>query len=520
MLEIKNLKHSFGERVLYENVNLKINKGDKIGLVGENGTGKSTLINLLNGKLLSDDGDIVWDKNVKVGYLDQFANIDEDLTIQEYLESAFKSLFDTEKQYNLTNEQLGTTTDPKEMERLLNLSGKLLDKLTENNFYAIPSEINKVASGLGIIDWGMNKKVEQLSGGQRVKLTLAKLLLEQPDILILDEPTNFLDIQHIEWLTKFLQEYKGCFVIVSHDIPFLNSVVNKIWAIDMQTVSEYYGNYNQYVRVRDERIAQHNSKVAQQQQEMDKLKDYIARNGVRASTAKQAQSRVKRLEKLQDNALTEIHESDPPDIHFRYKHIDNRVLIVVKNLTIGYDHPLLSGITFTLLNEDKLRINGFNGVGKTTLFKTILHEINQLSGTININNNVVFGYYEQDHKFQNPEWTPIDEVAFFYPKLTQNEIRSALAKVGLSTKKQQQPIEALSGGEQCKIQLCLISMTPCNVLFLDEPTNHLDIKAKAVLAHAINEFPGSVIYVSHENDFAKLIKNNKEINLAKLSENN
>lgn len=520
MLEIKNLKHSFGERVLYDNVNLKINKGDKIGLVGENGAGKSTLINILNGTLLSDDGDVVWEKNVTVGYLDQFAKLDENQTIQQYLESAFKSLFDTEKKFNQTNEQMAFATDEAELNKLLELSGKYLDKLTENNFYGIPSEINKVASGLGITDWGMDKKVKQLSGGQRVKLTLCKLLLEQPTLLILDEPTNFLDVAHIEWLTKFLQEYKGCFLIVSHDIPFLNSVVNKIWAIDMQTVSEYYGNYDQYVRLRNEHIVQHNHQVAQQQQQMEKLKDYIARNGVRASTARQAQSRAKQLQKLQENALSEIHDTNPPDIHFKYKHIDNRTLIVLHNLEIGYDHPIVSGITFTLLNGDKLRINGFNGVGKTTLFKTILHEIPPLAGTVNINNNVVFGYYEQDHKFQNPEWTAIDEVAFFYPKLNQNEVRSALSKAGLSTKKQLQPIGSLSGGEQCKIQLCLICMAPCNVLFLDEPTNHLDVKAKNVLAKAINEFPGSVIYVSHENEFADMIENNKEINLGTLSEAN
>ena len=515
MLEIKNLQHGFGERVLYKNVNLHINKGDKIGLVGENGTGKSTLIGILNGELISDAGDVLWDKKIKVGYLDQFAKMDPNLSIHDYLESAFLDLINTEEEFNAVNEKMATASED-ELEKLMAQSGKLFEYLNEHNYYSIETQINKVATGLGVSDYGMQTKVGNLSGGQRVKLTLCKLLLEQPELLILDEPTNFLDVVHIEWRVKFLQEYRGCYLIVSHDIPFLNSVVNKIWAIDMQTINEYYGNYNQYLRVRDERIMQHNKQVEQQQNQMKKLEDYIARNAVRASTARQAQSRVKQLNKLKDNKLDEIKESDPPEFVFRYKNLDNRILIVVKNLTIGYETPLVKNITFSLLNGDKLRINGFNGVGKTTLFKTILGQIKQLEGTININNNVIFGYYEQDHKFENPDWCAIDEVAFHYPKMEQKEIRSALAKNGLSTKKQLQPIESLSGGEQCKIQLCLIGLSPCNVLFLDEPTNHLDVKAKKVLATAINNFPGSVIYVSHENDFARLIENNKEINLADI----
>lgn len=516
MLTIKNLAHGFGERSLYKDVNLQINKGDKIGLVGENGAGKSTLINILNGTILSDNGDVVWDKDVKVGYLDQFAKLDENISIYQYLESAFDNLLEIEERFDQTNSLLSLVTDAQEIDRLMKLSGRLFDILNEHNYYSIPSQIQKVATGLGVADYGMETKLGNLSGGQRVKLTLCKLLLEQPELLILDEPTNFLDTQHIEWLTKFLKEYNGCYLIVSHDIPFLNAVVNKIWAIDMQTIHEYHGDYNQYLRVRDEYINQHNKAAQEQQQQIKKLEDYIARNSARASTSNMAKSRKKTLAKIQENLLDKIEESAPPDIVFRYRKIDNRTLIVVKNLSIGYTSPLVENISFSLLNGEKIRISGFNGVGKTTLFKTILGEIKQLDGTININNNVVFGYYEQDHKFANDAWTAIDEVSFFYPKLEQKEIRSALAKAGVSTKKQMQPIKSLSGGEQCKIQLCLICLSPCNVLFLDEPTNHLDVKAKKVLAHAINEFLGSVIYVSHENDFADMVHDTKTIKLDRI----
>jgi len=516
MLEIKNLNHGFGERVLYKNVNLRINKGDKIGLVGENGSGKTTLINMLNGKLLCDTGDIIWDKKGKVGYLDQFANIDRSQTIYQYLESAFFDLMQTEEEFNKVNESMATASE-EELPKLMKQSGELFEELDEHNYYAIPSEINKIASGLGVTAFGLDTKIDTLSGGQRVKLMLVKLLLEKPELIILDEPTNFLDTQHIEWLTKYLQEYKGSFLIVSHDIEFLNKVVNIIWAIDMQNILSYPGNYDKYVKIKEERINQQNKQAEKQQQVEEKLKDYIARNGVRAATAKQAKSREKALEKLQEDKLEIIKESNPPEISFKYKNIDNTHMLVVKNLSVGYDKPLITGISFTLLNGGKMRISGFNGVGKSTLLKTIKGQIEQLSGTININKNVILGYYEQDHKFSNPENTAIEEVAVFYPKMTDKEIRSHLARAGLSTKKQMQPVKSLSGGEQCKIQLCLIMLEPCNLLLLDEPTNHLDIKAKEVLAEAINKFKGGVIFVSHENEFAELINNYKEINLAEFN---
>ena len=515
MLEIKNLNHGFGDKTLYKDVNLKINNGDKIGLVGENGAGKSTLVNILSGKILCDDGELVWDKKCKVGYLDQFAEIDTNLTVEQYLKTAFSDLYELEKKYNEINNLLATTADKKEMQLLMNKSGSILEELCARDFYSIDSQIIKISTGLGVSKFGMDTKVGSLSGGQRVKLMLVKLLLEKPDLLILDEPTNFLDTIHIEWLTKFLQEYTGCFLIVSHDIPFLNSVVNKIWAVDLKTIVPYSGNYQHYLQVRDERITQHNKLVVKQKQEEEKLKDYIARNGVRASTAKQAKSRQKVLDKLQKNMSDEIKESNPPEICFRYKNIDNAIMLVVKNLVIGYSKPLVSGINIKLLNGEKIRISGFNGVGKTTLFKTILSQIPSLSGTININKNVVFGYYEQNHIFSNNDNTAIQEVLHNYPKMTEKEVRSALAKSGLSSKKQMQPLSELSGGEQCKVQLCIITMAPCNLLLLDEPTNHLDVKSKQALAYSINKFPGGVLFVSHENDFANLINDCKEINLSK-----
>ena len=516
MLEIKNLSHSFGERILYKDVNLKINKGDKIGLVGENGSGKTTLINMLSGKLLCDSGDIIWDKRGKVGYLDQFVEIDREQTVYQYLESAFIDLIATEDKYNNINELLSKSQNEIEIQRLMKQSGELFDYLCEHNYYSIQSEIAKVSSGLGITSFGMDTQVKGLSGGQRVKLMFAKLLLEQPDLLILDEPTNFLDIQYIEWLKKFLQEYKGSFLIVSHDIPFLNDVVNKIWAIDLLSINEYHGNYNKYIQIRDEKINQYNKLAQSQKEQEEKLKDYIARNSARTATAKQAKSRAKVLQKLQENKVEEIKESKPPEIVFPYKKIDNTHMIVVKNLSVGYDKPLVDKITFTLLNGAKIRISGFNGVGKTTLLKTILGQLKPICGTININKNVVFGYYEQDHLFTNKSNTAIDEVAAHYPKMTTGQIRSILAKAGLSTKKQMQPISSLSGGEQCKIQLCLMMQEPSNLLILDEPTNHLDALAKTALAHALNNYPGGVIFVSHEDEFAKKINNHKEINLAKI----
>lgn len=512
MLVIENMSHSFGDKVIYDNVNIRINKGDKVGLVGFNGSGKSTLINILNGKILADAGSIKWHSKHKVGYLDQYADIDRDQTIYEYLEGAFGDLVAVEQKYNEINESMATADEDKLME-LCEQSGKLYDILEEHNYYAIPSTINKVASGLGVTSIGLDKKVADLSGGQRAKVMLVKLLLEQPDLIILDEPTNFLDTVHVEWLKRYLIDYKGTFLIVSHDVDFLNSVINVVWSVEHNTIVRYTGDYNAYLKQREMKEMQHDKQRESQLKEVDKLKDYIARNKARASTARMAKSREKKLEKI--TVLDKNEKPSEPEFCFINKPFASKVVMTIKNLTIGYGKPLVSGINLQLLNGEKLRIKGFNGVGKTTLLKTICNMIAPLSGEVHLADYLVIGYFEQDLKWNDDNITAVNEMRNCFDKLSDRDIRTLLARVGLDSKHWRQPIKSLSGGEQSKIKLAKLMVNPYSLLILDEPTNHLDVLAKEALAKAIREYKGTVIYVSHENDFADKI-GGKEFSIENL----
>lgn len=516
MLVIENMSQSFAERVIYKDVSIRINKGDKIGLVGANGSGKSTLINILNGTILCDKGNIKWEGKHKVGYLDQYASVDESLTIYEYLEGAFSELKEIEEKFNKVNESMAYATSDEELIRLSEQSGKLYDRLEEGNYYAIPSTINKVASGLGVTGFGLDTSLSKLSGGQRAKVMLVKLLLEQPSLIILDEPTNFLDVTHVEWLTRYLIDYKGTFLIVSHNTDFLNKVVNCIWDVHNLTITRYSGNYESFLEQREMKLMQADKLREAQEKTVDKLKDYIARNKARAATARMAKSREKQLAKIE---IMEKAEPLPiPQFKFAYKPLIAKQIITVKDLTIGYNRPLIKNINFAVQNGEKLRIKGFNGIGKTTLLKTLCDIIPSLAGDIELNRNLVIGYYEQDHNFNNEDITAVSEIYNTFPKLSEREIRGYLARAGLTAKHLQQPIKNLSGGEQSKIKLCKLMIKQHNVLLLDEPTNHLDVAAKEVLVKAINEFPGSVIYVTHENDFADKI-NSRELDIESLLNN-
>ncbi len=511
MLIIENLTHGFEDRTLYKNVNIKISKGDKIGLVGVNGSGKTTLINILTGAIICDEGQLIWEGKYKIGYLDQHAEIDENQTIYEYLKGAFADLFEKEREYNAINERFATAK-PDEFENLLAISTQIFEYLDSHDYYSIDSTIKKVASGLGVADLGYDTPISRLSGGQRAKVILCKLLLEKPDLLILDEPTNHLDTAHIEWLSNYLRDLDGTFLLVSHDTHFLDAVCNIIWSVENLNIVRYNGNYTKYIKLRGEKEATIERMIDKQEKKIEKLKDYIARNSARASTARQAQSRKKQLERLE---IIEKPETPPqPKYRFRYSPISADVLIKAMNLSIGYAYPLLENIEFNIRNGEKVRITGFNGIGKTTLLRTILGEIPALKGSIKKHPLLKIGYFEQNLKWEHPERTPIDELRDEFPKLEIKELRNALAKVGLAGKYQIRPLNTLSGGEQSKVKLAQFTLKSFNFLILDEPTNHLDLNSKQALAKAINEYKGTVIFVSHEQDFASLI-NAREIDLKK-----
>ena len=509
MLTIENLTHGFGDRVLYKDINIKINKGDKIGLVGVNGSGKSTLINILNGTLIADKGNLIWEKKFKVGYLDQHAKINDNLTILEYLKLAFAEVLQKEKEYNEINKKFETANE-NEYEELSRKANSLFEYLDQHNFYAIESTVKKIAGGLGIAEFGYDTPIKNLSGGQRAKVILAKLLLENPDLIILDEPTNFLDTQHIIWLTTYLKELNGTFLIVSHDTHFLDNVCNVIWSVEYHNIVRYVGNYSQFLKQKELKTKTTERQIEKQQEQIEKLEEYIAKNKCRTATAKQAKSREKQLNKIV--RIEKPEEPPVPNYTFLYQPLSASLVLKVENLNVGYYYPLLKNINLEVMNGAKIRISGFNGIGKTTLLKTLLNEIPALSGKIEKHKLLNIGYFAQEINWRNDNLTPIEEVRNHYPKLTDKQIRSCLSKAGLLSKLQMQPLKSLSGGEQTKVKLCSFILQPFNMLILDEPTNHLDVNSKKALAKAINQFNGAVIFVSHEEDFVKQIKHT-EINL-------
>jgi ATPase subunit of ABC transporter with duplicated ATPase domains len=453
--------------------------------------------------------------NTKIGYLDQYAKMDGKLSIHDYLSQAFSSLLKENEELEQVHQKINLTTNNEELEKLVNRASRLRERLESHSFYQIDSEIMKVASGLGLVALGMDTLTSRLSGGQKVKVMLAKVLLEDPEVLILDEPTNFLDHEHVEWLMKFLKEFKGSFLIVSHNEEFLNNVVNRIIDLEFTHLTKYKGNYQEYLVKKAMRIEDYTREYEREQKQIAKLEDYIARNKVRASTARLAKSREKQLDKI--TPLEKPQKLPKTHFSFTYKSISASKLLEVNDLEIGYYYSLLPKMSFTLRNREKISLQGFNGIGKSTLLKTLIGDLKPINGGFKFFDDVIIGYYAQDHIWANPKLTPLEEIQNEYPQLTNREVRTRLASVGLIDKLALQPLETLSGGEQAKVKLCKILFKPCNVLLLDEPTNHLDHDAKETLIKAIRDFPGSVIFVTHENEFASEITD-KVFNIEKLLE--
>lgn len=499
IVEINHLSHNYGDKQILLDTSFVLNPGEKIGLTGVNGAGKSSLIKIMMGQVIPDSADMYFNKKYSIGYLDQHAEINGHDSIKKYLSSAFAKLYEVEEKLNNINNQLATESNPSKMEKLLGQSGDLFEYLQANDFYQIDSDIEKVSAGLGVTALGLDTPVNTLSGGQRAKVLLAKLLLEEPDVMILDEPTNFLDVDHIEWLKKFINSSEKSFVIVSHDPNFLNAVVTIICDIDNQKIVRYVGNLDKAMAIKEERRRLYEKSYESQQKEIKKLEDYIARNKARAATARMATSREKRLEKM--DVLEKPSEQIKPTFRFKYKPFGGRMMLRVENVEVGYTRPLLRPITFEVNHGEVVAITGFNGIGKSTLLKTICGYINKLSGEVEIARNVKIGYYEQENDFHGFSGTPLMYVRQEFPKLTDKELRSYLSRSGLNSIHCQKQIEQLSGGEQSKIKICLLTIKESNLLILDEPTNHLDKFAIDCLKDAIKEYEGAVILVSHDKQF-------------------
>ena len=496
ILEVKNLSHGFGDRAIFENVSFRLLKGEHIGLVGANGEGKSTFMSIVTGKLQPDEGKVEWSKYVTAGYLDQHAVLEKGMTVRDVLRTAFDELFKTEERINEI--YMSMAEEGADVDALMEEVGELQDRLETRDFYTLDAKIDEVARALGVMDFGMDTDVTDLSGGQRTKILLAKLLLEKPDILLLDEPTNYLDAEHIAWLKRYLQEYENAFVLISHDIPFLNDVINIVYHVENQDLVRYAGDYDNFQSVYAMKKAQLEAAYERQQKEIADLQDFVNRNKARVATRNMAMSRQKKLDKME---IIELQAEKPkPEFHFKESRTPGRFIFQIKDLVIGYDRPLTKApLNLTFERNQKVAIVGANGIGKTTLLKSLLGIIQPLEGEVETGDFIDLGYFEQEA--EGSRQTPLEAVWDAFPALNQAEVRAALAKCGLTSKHIESQIQVLSGGEQAKVRFCLLMNRENNVLVLDEPTNHLDVDAKDELKRALQAFKGSVLMVCHEPEF-------------------
>ena len=498
ILDVSNLTHGFGDREIFNNVSFRLLAGEHIGLVGANGEGKSTFMNIVTGKLMPDEGKVTWAKNAKVGYLDQHTVLEAGMTIGDVLRSAFTDYFDMEARINEICTALGEVTDEDKMNELLEEMGVLQELLEAHDFYMIDSKVEEVAKAFDLLPLGLEKDVTELSGGQRTKVLLAKLLLEKPTILLLDEPTNYLDAHHIEWLKRYLQEYQNAFILISHDIPFLNSVVNIIYHMENASLDRYVGDYDKFREVYAVKKEQLEAAYRKQQQEISELKDFVARNKARVATRNMAMSRQKKLDKMEVIELA--HEKPKPEFCFKEARAAGKVIFETEDLVIGYEGKALSKpLNLRMERGDKIAIVGTNGIGKTTFLKSVLGLIPAVSGKAQLGDYLYKGYFEQE--CEAGDNTCIQEIWEEFPGFSQYEVRSALAKCGLTTKHIESKVRVLSGGEQAKVRLCKLINVETNVLLLDEPTNHLDVDAKEELKRALKEYRGSILLVCHEPEF-------------------
>ena len=494
VLDVEGLTMSYADKKLYEDASFQLEKHEHMGIVGQNGAGKSTLIKILIGKVLPVDGSVKWQKGVKIGYLDQYVDIPARMTLIEFLHTAFQELYQLNDQMNKYYAEYADKMD----DSLLTKAGRIQEKLDANNFYEIETRIERVMNGLGLTDIGKDHVVSKMSGGQRSKIILAKMLLENPDVILLDEPTNYLDTAHIEWLTDYLNDFDGAAMIISHDYDFLEKVTNTICDVSFGKITKYRGSFQQAMRQKEERKEAQEREYEKQQVVIEKAERFIRKNkaGSKSTMAKSREKMLARMKKI-----------DPPadnlkaTFHFPYENTGSANALRVENLSVGYGRPLLAPVTFSMTMGEKLLFTGFNGVGKSTLIKSILKKIPALSGTATFSPSAKINYFDQDLVWDDPSLTPLQTIQNMFPTMQPRTIRTKLARAGINAANTMKPLHLLSGGEQTKVKLAILELTPCNFLIMDEPTNHLDDETKDGLKKALQEFPGNLILVSHEESF-------------------
>ena len=497
ILNVENVSHGFGARKILENASFRLLKGEHVGLVGANGEGKSTFLNIITGTLMPDEGKVEWCSRITTGYLDQHTVLTKGKTIRESLREAFQHMFDLEQEMLQIYEKMADATE-KEITAMMEDVGEIQSTLEHNGFYIIDAKIEEVANGLGLGEIGLDRDVSDLSGGQRAKILLTKLLLQNPMILILDEPTNFLDTNHIYWLKNYLKNYENSFILVSHDIPFLNDVVNVIYHVENALLTRYTGSYDQFQQMYSLKKLQNEQAYDKQQKEIDRLEDFIARNKARVATSNMAKSRQKKLDKM--DIIEKTRQKVKPSFKFKEARTPGKFVFQANDLVIGYGEPLTKELNIVLERGKKVAIKGVNGLGKSTLLKTLLGVQKPVSGNVKLDEYLFPGYFEQESGRYNSN-TALEEVWDEYPGLNNAEVRAALARCGLTNEHITSKMMVLSGGENAKVRLCKLMLKDVNWLILDEPTNHLDVDAKDELKRALQEFKGTIVLVCHEPEF-------------------
>ncbi|MBE3570035.1 MAG: ABC-F family ATP-binding cassette domain-containing protein [Bacillales bacterium] len=508
LLQVLQLTKYYGAELILSNIKLEIQSHDRIALVGRNGAGKSTLLKIIADQLSYDSGDIIKPKDVAIGYLAQDTGLESDLTIWNEMLSVFDPLREMEKKLRDLENQMADPSvynNPEKLEKIVKEYDHLQIQFKEQGGYQYEADIRSVLHGLHFQDYDYETKISSLSGGQKTRLALGKLLLSKPDLLILDEPTNHLDIETLTWLEQYLQNYPGAILIVSHDRYFLDKVVTQVYEISRHKARKYYGNYSDYLIQKAEQYEREMKQYEKQQEEVEKLQDFIQRNIARASTAKRAQSRKKQLEK-KEFLEKPVGEEKSAQFSFDIAKQSGNEVMRTHDLAIGYGRNAVSeNIHLNITRGDSIALVGPNGVGKTTLLKTVIGLLPPIKGSVQFGTNVEIGYYDQEQANLTSNKTVLHELWDDFPDHNEKEIRTVLGNFLFSGDDVLKIVSSLSGGEKARLALAKLMMKKANFLILDEPTNHLDLDSKEVLENALIDYPGTLLFVSHDRYFINRI---------------
>ncbi|SFE96980.1 ATP-binding cassette, subfamily F, member 3 [Paenibacillus algorifonticola] len=506
LLQVSNISKSYGVDPILSNITMQVLERERIGLVGVNGAGKSTLLKIIAGELSFDSGAIHKAKETRLGYLAQNSGLQSDRTIEAEMRAVFAHLLEAEQELRDLEQQIADPElheQPKRYEEVLDRYSRRSDWFREQGGFEINTRINSVLHGMGFGTFPPDTPIHTLSGGQKTRLALARILLQAPDLLMLDEPTNYLDIPTLTWLEGYLRSYSGAILVVSHDRYFLDALVQTIVEIERHSAKRYTGNYSRYI---DLKAAEYESDLKQfekQQDEIAKMEQFIQRNIVRASTTKRAQSRRKALDKMDvlDKPLGDLKKAN---FTFQIERQTGKDVLQVSDLSVLFDEknkPLFQHVSFRLQRGETVALIGPNGIGKSTLLKTIVGQRQPSSGSVAWGSNVKLGYYDQEHTGLNQSNTVLEEVWGLYPHMEESRIRTVLGSFLFSGEDVLKRISALSGGEKARVSLAKLMLAQANVLILDEPTNHLDLYSKEVLESALLDYEGTLLFISHDRYF-------------------